>query len=289
MVPTKSLLNCNSIDLENFVLIKVQFKADLTDPDLEQLSITREEAEDVLDFNREHPRNPAKRRRFDQTSLNFVSTLYRYLFIVINVPILERINGNRNRNIIEVNLEVEVKPPRGEIAKVNPRGKVKPPKGKICRSESRSGSEAAQTDISSLRDEDDNSSLLSSDHRDAANDEASVDDTRSFSRSVSIAFAAQLSRSPPLCQPSLHIFNGRRSALRRLGVNNLFKLAERIQIYKRDYGKLNKQRVSLIDDDISAACTGECKGGGRWADDCLFGGMDMRLGSLHQVRLREVG
>nr|GMD97870.1 hypothetical protein Iba_chr15cCG6720 [Ipomoea batatas] len=35
--------------------------------------------------------------------------------------------------------------------------------------------------------------------------------------------------------------------------------------------------------------TGECKGGGRWADDCLFGGMDMRLGSLYQVRLREVG
>nr|GMC86786.1 hypothetical protein Iba_chr04dCG14090 [Ipomoea batatas] len=84
MVPTKSLLNCNSIDLENFVLIKVQFKADLTDPELERLSITREEAEDVLDFNREHPRNPAKRRRFDQTSLNFISTLYRYLWIMEN-------------------------------------------------------------------------------------------------------------------------------------------------------------------------------------------------------------
>nr|GMC86605.1 hypothetical protein Iba_chr04dCG12430 [Ipomoea batatas] len=37
------------------------------------------------------------------------------------------------------------------------------------------------------------------------------------------------------------------------------------------------------------AGTGECMGGGRWADDCLFGGMDMRLGSLYQVRLREVG
>nr|GMC46784.1 hypothetical protein Iba_chr01aCG5320 [Ipomoea batatas] len=65
MVPTKSLLNCNSNDLENFVLIKVLFKADFTDPELERLSITREEAEDVLDFNREHPRNLAKRRRFD--------------------------------------------------------------------------------------------------------------------------------------------------------------------------------------------------------------------------------
>lgn len=40
---------------------------------------------------------------------------------------------------------------------------------------------------------------------------------------------------------------------------------------------------------VCFAGTGECKGGGRWADDCLFGGMDMRLSSLYQVVLIQGG
>nr|GMD14742.1 hypothetical protein Iba_chr07bCG9390 [Ipomoea batatas] len=54
---------------------------------------------------------------------------------------------------------------------------------------------------------------------------------------------------------------------------------------------LNPSTIAELPGGIlfSAYGTGECKGGGRWADDCLFGGMDMRLGSLYQVRLREVG
>nr|GMD75016.1 hypothetical protein Iba_chr13aCG10850 [Ipomoea batatas] len=71
MQTTQYRLNSSfpSIDL---VLLKIYFQADLRDPNLEELTVELEDM-DAPYFNREHPRNAAKRRRITVLEKSFVT------------------------------------------------------------------------------------------------------------------------------------------------------------------------------------------------------------------------